>query len=321
MKSFVIGNADDGRALSRFMLKRAPALNMGEAMRLIRNRRIRLNGRQLRRDAALHAGDTVELYIDDALFEPVKRENRLLRGFRHRLDIAYEDKNLIIVNKRAGMRVHPDDDEKVDTLITHIQAYLYQKGEYDGFSDPPALCNRIDRFTGGLVIAAKNRESLLIIDSKIRNREIEKYYLALCEGRTDPPEGELVNWIEKTGRRVNVLDRPKEGAAKAVTKYRLLEERDGLSLVECELKTGRTHQIRAQFARFGHPLAGDGQYGRKDTGYSFQQLYSYKLVFAFTTDAGTLNYLKGMTVTAPRLNRGFGALERSKIKNGDPFSE
>ena len=163
----------------------------------------------------------------------------------------------------------------------------------------PALCNRIDRNTGGIVIAAKTAEALRVMNQKIKDRELDKRYLAIVEGTPKPREGALKGYIFKDAKknRVFVTDTPQAGAKTAETRYKVLASEKGLSLVECELITGRTHQIRAQFAHAGHPLLGDGKYGKLDkkSGRTYQALYSYKLSFRFTTDAGSLGYLDGKT--------------------------
>lgn len=168
------------------------------------------------------------------------------------------------------------------------------------------MCNRIDRNTGGLVIAAKTAEALRVMNDKIRDREIEKYYLAAVLGRMSPPEGTLEGFLlkDEAKKEVKVYAHPVPGGKTAATRYRTLSVRDGLSLVECQLLTGRTHQIRAQFAAAGCPLLGDGKYGRqrdnKRYGRSGQALWSYKLTFSFTTPAWVLEHLNGRTFEVPR---------------------
>ena len=250
----------------------------------------------------MNEGDIVQLYIGDEFFVKPKREDPFLTKIKPKLDIIYEDANLMLVDKRPGLMCHPDANEKVNTLITHAQAYLYQKGEWDS-KDPaqfaPALCNRIDRFTGGIVIIAKTEAAMHILNQKIRDREIEKRYLCIVHGRMHPAFGMLDNYISKgeSAKKVTVLDRSVPGAQRAQTRYQTLETRGGLSLMECELLTGRTHQIRAQFAHAKHPLLGDNQYGKahqnEKYGRNYQALYAYKLVFRFKTDAGVLNDLNG----------------------------
>ena len=218
------------------------------------------------------------------------------------MDILYEDEHLLLVNKRPGLVVHADEHEKVNTLINHIQAYLYQKKEWSPFAEhsfAPALCNRIDRNTGGIVIAAKTAEALRVMNQKIRDRELTKLYLCVVHGKMTPPAGKLEGYLfkDEAKKQVYVKQKPVPGARTAVTLYRTLAVQNGLSLVECDLITGRTHQIRAQFSAAGHPLLGDGKYGserkNKEYGRNHQALWSYKLSFDFTTDAGELEYLNG----------------------------
>ena len=272
---------------------------------------MKVNGKGSKRDARLERGDVLQLYINDEFFDAPTPDNAFLRVEAPRLDIIYEDEHLLLLNKRPGMVVHPDDREQVNTLITHVQAYLYQKREWsprweNAFS--PALCNRIDRNTGGIVIAAKTAETLRVMNQKIRDRELQKLYLCVIHGEMEPPEGKLKGYILKDGDRaqVRVFDKPVPSGRTAVTLYRTLKRRNGLSLMECDLITGRTHQIRAQFAAAGHPLLGDGKYGRERDNRRFdrrfQALYSYKLRFAFTTDAGPLEALNGREWTVENVD-------------------
>ena len=306
MRELTIGKNDAGQRLDRFVAKALPLLPPSLLQKYIRLKRIKLNGKGAKKDVRLAAGDVLQLYINDEFFEKPSEENMFLTLFKPQLDIVYEDENLLLLNKRPGLVVHADETEKVNTLINHIQAYLYQKREWNPKWEnafTPALCNRIDRNTGGIVIAAKNAETLRIINEKIRDHELEKSYLCVTVGRPRPAEGEIRGFLRKDEDKklVTFFDHPVPGAKTALTLYKTLENRGELSLVECRLLTGRTHQIRVSMAHIGCPLLGDGKYGRGDVNRRYhetrQALYSYKLRFDFPTDAGLLNYLRGREFT------------------------
>ena len=303
MKELTIGANDAGQRLDRFLAKAVPLLPASLAQKYIRIKRIKCNGARAERDQRLQTGDVLQLYINDEFFDKPREDNAYLTVATPKLTVVYEDENIILVDKRPGLAVHPHDGAEYGrTLIDHIQAYLYQKREWSPRGEnafAPALCNRIDRNTGGIVIAAKNAETLRIINQKIKDREMDKRYLAIVEGTPRPQKGSLKGYLFKDAKknRVFVTDTPQTGAKSCQTNYQVIATNQGLSLVECELITGRTHQIRAQFAHAGHPLLGDGKYGKLNKNYdrNFQALYSYKLTFQFSTDAGILSYLDGKT--------------------------
>ena len=301
MKEFTIGPNDAGQRLDRFLAKAVPLLPASLAQKYIRIKRIKLGGKRVERDTRLKEGDVLQLYINDEFFDKPREDNAYLTVAVPKLNIVYEDEQILLVDKRPGLAVHPHDGAEYGrTLIDHIQSYLYQKREWrprEESAFTPALCNRIDRNTGGIVIAAKTAEALRVMNQKIKDRELDKRYLAIVEGTPRPQKGTLKGYLFKDAKqnRVFVTDTPQPGAKTCQTNYITLAFRNGLSLVECELITGRTHQIRAQFAHAGHPLLGDGKYGKLDKRYdrNYQALYSYKLTFCFTTDAGALEYLNG----------------------------
>ena len=301
MKEFTIGPNDAGQRLDRFLAKAVPLLPASLAQKYIRLKRIKLGGKRVERDTRLNTGDVLQLYINDEFFDKPREENAYLTVANPKLTIVYEDDHILLVDKRPGLAVHPHDGAEYGrTLIDHIQSYLYQKKDWRPREEnafTPALCNRIDRNTGGIVIAAKTAEALRVMNQKIKDREMDKRYLAIVEGTMKPRDGSLKGYLFKDAKknRVFVSDTPQPGAKTCQTNYKTVASKNGLSLVECELITGRTHQIRAQFAHAGHPLLGDGKYGKLDKKYdrNYQALYSYKLTFTFTTDAGSLGYLNG----------------------------
>ena len=323
MREIQIKQNDAGQRLDRFVAKALPLLPPALLQKYIRLKRIKVNGKGSARDVRLTEGDVLQLYINDEFFDQPTEENRFLSIFRPQLDILYEDDNLLLVNKRPGLVVHADETEKVNTLINHIQAYLYQKKEWNPRQEnafAPALCNRIDRNTGGIVIAAKNAETLRIINDKIRDHELRKSYLCVAVGRPNPPAGKIEGFLlkDEAKKQVSFYQRPVPGGKTAVTFYKTLDCRGGLALVECELLTGRTHQIRVSMAHIGCPLLGDGKYGNgavnKRCHETRQALYSYKLRFDLPTDAGRLNYLRGKefrVTDVPFLDRYFPPRENA----------
>lgn len=302
MKEIIIKKNDANQRLDRFVGKAVPLLPESLLQKYIRLKRIKLNGKGAKRDTRVSEGDVISLYINDEFFEKPKEENSYLKVGKPKLEIVYEDENIILCDKKPGVLCHSAGAWDYNTLIANIQAYLAQSGQWrpkEENSFAPALCNRIDRNTGGIVIAAKNAESLRIINDKIKDREIEKYYLCAVQGRPRPDEGKLENFLFKDAAKnqVYIKKKPEPGAKTAVTYYKVLKTCGPLSLVECRLGTGRTHQIRVQMAYAGCPLLGDGKYGTEKFNKNYdekgQALYSYKIGFDFKTDAGILDYLTG----------------------------
>jgi len=304
MKELTVSKNDANQRLDRFVGKAVPLLPDSLLQKYIRLKRIKVNGKGAHRDDKVKTGDILQLYINDEFFETPTEDNAYLKVSAPKLSVVYEDENILLVDKKPGVLCHSAGEWTYDTLIANIQAYVYQKGEWNPRAEnafAPALCNRIDRNTGGIVIAAKNAEALRIMNEKIRQREIDKYYLCAVHGRPSPKEGTLRGFIFKDASKNQVYVKKQScpGAKEAITEYRTLRTKDGLSLVECRLMTGRTHQIRAQMAANGTPLLGDGKYGaeriNREYGEKYQALYSYRLKFAFKEDAGVLNYLAGQS--------------------------
>ena len=237
MRELTIGKNDAGQRLDRFLSKALPLLPPALAQKYIRIKRVKVNGGRAQRDQRLCAGDVLQLYINDEFFDKPSEENLFLTLFKPHLTVVYEDEHLLLADKPQGMVVHADETEKVNTLINHIQAYLYQKREWNPKWEnafTPALCNRIDRNTGGIVIAAKDAETLRVINEKIRDRELDKRYLCITAGRSKKPEGRVECFLLKDEKKkqVSVYHKPIPGGKTAITDYKVLETRGELSLVE-----------------------------------------------------------------------------------------
>lgn len=303
MKSYTITENDAGQRLDKFLTKAVPRLPQSQLYKYLRIKRVKCNHKRCEPSYKLQVGDLLELYINDDYFDEPDTPLSFLRA-PSKISVVYEDSHVLLADKPCGMLVHEDDEEKDDTLIHRIQHYLYAKGQYhpeEEHSFAPALCNRIDRNTSGIVIAAKDAASLRVLNDKIKNRELQKLYLCIVLGHLDKKEDTLLGYHTKDAETntVKILPYKTEGAKTALTQYRVLDENRRYSLVEVNLLTGRTHQIRAHMASIGHPLLGDTKYGlnrdSKGTGYRFQALCSYKLAFRFTTPAEHLDYLNGRT--------------------------
>ena len=305
MREMTATKNDAGQRLDRFLTKAVPALPGTLAQKYIRLKRIKVNGKRTERAYRLLAGDTIQLYIGDEFFEaaagvdaPGGPRSGTIQGAAPSRSICYEDEHILLVDKPPGLLCHSGNTPGEPTLVDAVKAHLYRSGAWDPAKEQsftPALCNRLDRNTGGLVLAAKTAAALQTLNQKIRAREIDKYYLLAVRGQPEPPAGRVEGHLVKDNRqnRVAIAGAEVEAAKTAVTEYRTLATKGDLSLVECKLITGRTHQIRVQMAALGAPLLGDRKYGGRSAGEPYQALWAYRIHFNFPPDAGVLDYLAG----------------------------
>lgn len=297
MREITITKNDAGQRLDRFLQKALPALPGTLAQKYIRLKRIKVDGKRSERGYRLSEGDTIQLYIGDEFFEtsPDKALYRTIT--KPALDLCYEDEHILLINKTPGILCHSSTDPREITLVDRVKAYLYQSGAWNPETEQsftPALSNRLDRNTGGLVIAAKTAPARRILNEKLRIGEIDKYYLLAVCGRPAPDSGRIEGHLvkDRASNVVSIAEAHETDAKSAVLEYQTLKTAGDLSLVECRLITGRSHQIRVQMASLGTPILGDHKYGGGNRE-PHQALWAYKLRFAFPTDAGELTYLTG----------------------------
>lgn len=309
MREITIKKNDANQRLDKFLTKRFKKMPKSLMYKYIRTKYIKINNKRCEISTMLKKGDVLKLFIKDEFFEDesINNENYDFLKAPVKLDIIYEDANIILINKKPGIIVHPDKKYHFDSLISRVLHYLYDKKEYNPKDEKafvPALINRIDRNTGGIVIAAKNADSLRTLNAKMKNRELTKLYLCMVQGKLKTKEAILTGYLIKDDKKnkVTIQKKQTDNSKLVKTKYKVIKEINGNSLVEIDLLTGRTHQIRAHMSSIGHPLVGDSKYGYKrqnnNDPYKYQALYAYKITFDFKENGGTLEYLNNKSFEA-----------------------
>ena len=281
MKKIIVDKKYNNKKLNKFLQDSIPNLSTNLLYKTLRKKDIKINGKRINENITIFENDVIEVYIADSLLEK-----------NVHLNIVFEDNNILVIDKPVGIEVTGDNSL---TSLIHNQ--------YTNCEFLPMPCHRLDRNTTGLVLFAKNQESLDLLLKKFKNHEIEKHYLALVYGKPKSKSQTITAYLFKDSKKslAYISDEPKKGYSKIITSYSLIEKySNGTCLLDVEIETGKTHQIRAHLAHIGLPIVGDGKYGNyeinKRLDYKTQQLRSYILKFNFSTDSGILNYLNGKEI-------------------------
>ncbi|MCI1945081.1 RluA family pseudouridine synthase [Clostridium luticellarii] len=298
-----IGSNEAGQRLDKFSRKWLKDVPLSAVYKAIRKGDIKVNGKKAREKYFLTEGDIIETnrYVTSS-----PESTKLKKVQSNFLKITYEDKNMLLVEKWPGVLVHSDKNSNDPTLTDYVLSYLYDKGEYNPQNEitfAPSPCNRLDRNTSGIVIYAKNYDSLKLLNEMIKNRSIKKYYEAVIKGRIE--EGLYKGYILKDikNNMSVVYDAPRKNAKEISMEVRIIQSCGTYSLVELELITGRSHQLRAHLAHLGNPIIGDTKYGipklnsffYNKYGLKYQYLYAYKLNFRDCPDH--LKYMENRTIS------------------------
>lgn len=307
MKEIRITQNEENQRLDKFLLKYMNKASKGFLYKMLRKKRIKYNGSRAEGSELLKAGDTLQLYLAEETIQSFMEEKTVAEAKRH-FAIVYEDDDILVVSKPAGLLTHPEKSSDKDTLIDQILYYLYQKGQYLPEADSsftPALCNRLDRNTSGIVIAGKTLKGVQAVNETIRSHKLDKYYLTLVAGEIREA-GEITAYLTKDEEKNQVRISKREGSGKkTMTKYRPIACAKGYTLLEIHLITGKTHQIRAHMQSIGHPVVGDRKYGSEHSNQKFREEYALSNQFLhairveWKEKEGPLGYLYGKEMTAP----------------------
>ncbi|WP_415333544.1 RluA family pseudouridine synthase [Clostridium perfringens] len=300
-----IGTNEAGQRLDKFLRKYLKDVPLSAIFKALRKGDIRVNGKKQKEKYSLLDGDVIEIrYLQSVVTKEKKKPNFQMVDSGS-LQVVYEDENMLLVEKWPGVLVHSDKKNGATTLTDYVLSYLFRKGDYvpeNELTFTPASCNRLDRNTSGIVFFGKNFEGLKLLNEMIRERKVKKYYCALVKGKIQPGKYEAYISKDDELNKSTVYDTERPDTKKIKMDVKVLQTNGAFSLLEIELITGRSHQLRAHLAHLGNPIVGDFKYGdnkmnsffENKFGLTYQFLYAYKVTFKEVPEK--FDYLKNKTI-------------------------
>jgi 23S rRNA pseudouridine955/2504/2580 synthase len=278
VREIIVGENEANQRLDRFLLKYLNKSTRGNVFKLLRKKVIKVNNKKKKENYYLKLNDKIQFFLSDEALEELRQEEEMVLSKNVNLDIVYEDDEILVVNKPKGLLTHPNKNEYKKTLTTRVQTYLNHLATR---TFKPASVNRLDRNTSGLILFCKTYDALKKYNKMMRNREIKKYYICIVHGRVKR-KGEIKGYLDKDHQKniVKIREDNSDGKGRFIhTRYKPLEYIKNYTLLEVEILTGRTHQIRASLSKIGHPIVGDTKYGgKKVKNVTTQVLHAYKLI-------------------------------------------
>lgn len=307
MREIIIDKNESEQRLDRFLMKYFEEAPRGFIFKMIRKKNIELNNSRAQPETTIVEGDTIQLFLSDETIDKfITKERKIESNLIP--DIVYEDNNIILINKSAGILSHGTKGEFEENIVDSMISYLIEKKEYVPRLEKtftPAICNRLDRNTSGIIIGAKNYQALKAINEAIRSGYIERYYKTIVKGTIKEEFAHSAHLLKNENRnKVEIRGREFDGSKEITTVIKPLKTKNAYSLLEIELITGRTHQIRGHLSSLGYPIIGDRKYGDRKTNEIFkndyslhnQWLHGYKV--QFNGLEGEMEYLNGKSFTS-----------------------